>query len=173
MTTQTPAAPGQPRDNPASAVLASPSATDAQRARTSRLGRAAWWCLAAFPPVFLVVWFVGKVVFQDGRWVSDGSVWETAILVLMYAALVAAPLASLVLSSIAFRRTRSWRDLAPALTLLVLVTGFLTLGHVQTAITASQPGSGVDPNQSLWDFALPVGIAAWIGAVLVWPHKKS
>ena len=172
MTTQTPATPGQPRDNPASAILASPSATDALRARTSRLGRAAWWCLAAFPPVFLVVWLVGITFFQGGRWVSE-SAWESVVLVVMYVALAAPPLAALVLSSIAFRRTRSWRDLAPALTLLVLVTGFLTFAHVQVAITAAQPGSGVDPNQSLWDYAVPVGIAAWIGAVLVWPHKKS
>jgi hypothetical protein len=28
-------------------------------------------------------------------------------------------------------------------------------------------------HQSLWDYALPVGITAWIGAVLVWSHKKG
>lgn len=162
MTTQTPATPRHPRDKPVSSASASERAGEGRRARASRLGRAAWWCIAAFPAVLLVVMSVGLVVFGDGRWGSESG-WESLLLVVMYVALAAAPSAALVLSSVAFRRTRSWHDLAPALAVLAFVTGFVA---VAPALSAS-------PNPNVWTWLVPpIGIAVWIAAVLAWARQK-
>jgi hypothetical protein len=164
MTTQTPATPGQPRDNPRAALPTVPQGRRRPPTRSSRLGRGAWWCLAAWPVLFITVVLIAQQVYPEGAADPNSPSGGAAFGVVAAVLLFALPLTSLVLSTVDFHRTRSWRSLAPAWILLVLV-------GLWDVMFASGVANWSDVNW--WVFTPTAVVIAVLVAGIFWPKSRT
>jgi hypothetical protein len=125
---------------------------------SSGLRKSAWWCLASWPVAFIAVIVIGEGLYppdlRGGARVSYGTGWDAVFNALFVAMLVGPPLASLVLSAVDFRRTRLWRALIPAFTLLALIVGW-------DVLKATSVANWADVNW--WVFSPTVLVAFVIG----------
>ncbi len=132
-------------------------------AGSTRLRRAAWWCLGLWPVAFMVSLVVITVALPEPG-VSHGAAMDALGISFFFATLLGPPAAALVLSCVDFRRTRVWRALAPSFTLLGLLLGWDALGAIDI-----MKGDVV----RWWAFAPSVFVAVVIGAVMAWPRRQA
>jgi hypothetical protein len=164
MTTQTPATPGQPRGNPVDAVPTPDHTPEGEPARASRLGRSAWWCLAAWPVMFLMFVVIAQQLYPEGAVDPTGPSGSVAFGVVGGVMLLGPPLACLILSAVDFHRARRWRALVPAFVLLALVA-------IWDVLFAREVANWSDVNW--WVFTPTVVVVIAIVSVIAWPKPKG
>ena len=155
MTSRTPATSGQPANH---STTVSPGG-----GKTTGLGRAAWWCLAAWPALFVLVVAAAQLTFREG-YEPASTAASAAFGVFAGVMLLAAPLASLTLSLVDFRRTRGWRALVPAWILLAAVTMWDVL-FVREVTNWSEV--------NWWVFTPTVVVVIAIVAGMAWPRART
>lgn len=163
MATQTPATSSQPRNRPDSTTTAVRPGARRDAPHTSGLRRASWWCLAAWPVLFLLFVVISQQIYPDGYDPASSSA-GAAFGILGGVLLFAPPLASLVLSAVDFHRTRTRRALVPAWILLALVA-------VWDLLFAREVANWSDVNW--WVFIPTVIVAVAIASAIAWPQPKG
>lgn len=152
-----------PASQPAHRSSAAHADAGSSARRTTPLGRAAWWCLTAWPLLFLVCVVVAMVMYPEGQ-PRTASTGDDVLGFVAGALLVGAPLASLVLSTVDFRRTRARRALVPAWILLALVAAWDVAFAVQVADWS---------DVNWWVFTPTVVVVAALVAAIAWPAAED
>ena len=155
MTTQSPVSPNDLHHVPAHAT-APPVAV--ARAASHALRVAAWVCLVMTPVVFIAAFTVGELVFPHSD-TTYGAVADALIDSVLWAVMVATPLAAFALSILDFRAVRRWVALLPAL----VVLGATVWIEIAGALAVEEWGT----TPWWWYAVAPVLLAVLLVGVLV------